>query len=110
MAAGTFNETVTATGLRLALACAGTLVLGAGSRARAQQAGVERFERNLEQIRRDTRLRVSPDVPAGQRALVDYGGYLTASYLSFDDQRDDNHAFRGLDPLDLPRRVRREEE
>jgi hypothetical protein len=68
--------------------------------ARAQNAaadGVERFERSVEQIRRDTQSQVLKDVPAGQRALFDYGGYLTLSYLSFDDSRDDNHAFRGYD-------------
>ena len=59
----------------------------------------ERFERTAEQIRRDTFARVVRDVPPGQRALVDYGGYLTLSYLSFDDRQDDNHAFRGYDLL-----------
>ena len=44
--------------------------------------GLERFERKLEQIQRDTRERVDQRVPADQRTLFDYGGYLSLNYLS----------------------------
>jgi hypothetical protein len=78
--------------------------LGKPGRAAAQAApgaaagaDVERFERTLEQVRRETRVQVLPDVPPAERALIDYGGYLTASYLSLDDADDDNRAFRGYD-------------
>ena len=64
------------------------------------QADVERFERTMEQIRRETRAQVVKDVPAGQRALVDYGGYLTLGNLSFDDQRNDRELFP--DPRNEP--------
>jgi hypothetical protein len=77
-------------------------VLAAGfapdARAQAPTAGsVERFERTLEQIRRETREQVVKDVPVGRRALFDYGGYFTFSYLSLDDPEDHNLAFRGYD-------------
>jgi hypothetical protein len=62
-----------------------------------QADGVERFERSVEQIRRETQSQAIKDIPAGQRAFFDYGGYLTLSYLSFDDSNHDNHAFRGYD-------------
>jgi hypothetical protein len=58
------------------------------------QESVERFERNLQQIQRDTQARVDRDFPPDQRALIDYGGYLTFDYLSFDDAAHDNHGLR----------------
>jgi len=64
--------------------------------ARAQTE-LERFERKLEQIQRDTRLRVDQNVPAEQRTLFDYGGYLSLNYLSLDDQNGDNHGLRQYD-------------
>lgn len=86
--------------LWLAPGCVLAVVALAGVPASAQNVGaegVERFERSVEQIRRDTASQAMKDVPAGQRALFDYGGYLTLSYLSFDDSRQDNHAYRGYD-------------
>ena len=65
--------------------------------APAQQADVERFERSLEQIRRETRQQVLRDAPLDRRTLFDYGGYLTLSYLSLDDPEGHNVAFRGYD-------------
>jgi hypothetical protein len=60
--------------------------------ARAQvQTNTERFERQIEQIRRDTRLLVNPNVPAEQRTYFDYGMYTTFQYLSFDDADLENH-------------------
>ena len=61
--------------------------------AHAQQ-DVERFQRQLEQIRRDTILAVDPNVPLDQRTFVDYGAYVTAGYLSLDDNNDENHVLR----------------
>jgi hypothetical protein len=66
----------------VAICCAG---------ARAQESA-ERLERNLQQIQRDTQARVDADLPLNNRALVDYGGYLTFGYFSFDDSIHDNHA------------------
>jgi hypothetical protein len=68
--------------------------------ARAQQppaSTVERFDRTLEQIRRDTRLQASPDVPIDQRTFYDAGGYTTLQYLSLDNANLQNQAFRQYD-------------
>src|SRR3954465_14182518 len=59
--------------------------------AQGAQADVARQGRTLEQCRRDIQTQGARDVPVDQRALIDYGGYLTLSYLSFDDQVNDNH-------------------
>jgi hypothetical protein len=80
-----------------AAAVAVLLILAATApRARAQ-AELERFERQLEQIQRDTRLRVDQRIPAEQRTRFDYGGYLSLQYLSLDDQNGDNHGLRQYD-------------
>jgi hypothetical protein len=63
------------------------------SAARGQDS-LQRFERQLEQIRRDTTLQINPAVPVDQRLLLDYGGYLSFGYLSVDDNRNDNHILR----------------
>lgn len=61
------------------------------------QTELERFQRQLEQIQRDTRVRVDSRIPAEQRTLFDYGGYLSLQYLSLDDQNSDNHGLRQYD-------------
>ncbi len=61
------------------------------------QVELERFERRLEQIQRETRLQVGHDVPLGQQLLVDYGGYFSPSYLSLDDVSGHNHGLRQYD-------------
>jgi hypothetical protein len=74
------------------------LVVAFAPWARAQsQSSLEKFERTLEQIRRDTTLQVDTSVPASQRLLFDYGGYLQFGYLSLDDNRNDNHVLRQYD-------------
>jgi hypothetical protein len=67
------------------------------SRASGQTA-LQRFDRQLEEIQRQTMLEVNRSVPAERRAVFDYGGYLTASYWSVDDLNHDNH---GLWEYDL---------
>jgi hypothetical protein len=69
-------------------------ILFVASAARGQDASLQRFERQLEQIRRDTTLQINPAVPVDQRLLLDYGGYLSFGYLSVDDNRNDNHILR----------------
>jgi hypothetical protein len=59
------------------------------------QESVEHFQRTLQQIQRDTQATIDQELPPDRRALIDYGGYLTLSYLSFDDATHDNHALRG---------------
>jgi hypothetical protein len=77
--------------LRLAvLLC---LIAAPAAMTRAQES-LQRFERQLEQIRRDTVLQINPAVPIDQRALLDYGGYLSFGYLSVDDNRNENHILR----------------
>jgi Alginate export len=56
-------------------------------------AQVERFDRQLESIRRNTRLSINPEVPVSERAYLDYGGYTTVSYLSLDNPSLTNTAF-----------------
>ena len=50
----------------------------------------QRFDQ-LQQLQIDNRVRANEDVPAGQRALIDYGGYLTLQYFSVDDRVGNNH-------------------
>jgi hypothetical protein len=68
-------------------------ILGFCLSARAQESA-ERFERTYQQIQRDTQSRVDRDFPLNQRAFIDYGGYLSFAYLSFDDANHDNHGLR----------------
>ena len=42
-------------------------------------------------------VRVSPDIPIGQRALIDYGAYATFTYLTVDDSFNDEHVLRQSD-------------
>ena len=84
------------------LAAAGAVFLGTAApiiRAQAQvnpggAAQLQRFERNLEQIRNETFFQINQDVPPNERAYFDYGAYLTFSYLSLDDNNNDNHGLR----------------
>lgn len=78
---------------------ASLLIALSGARAFGQDAAssIERFERSAEQVRRETASQVAREMPLGERAILDYGGYLTLSYLSFDDSVKNNHAFRGYD-------------
>ena len=97
----------------LRAACAGAIALltaGLASPALAQQAvpnpnagaGAEQLQREarlreLEQFDLDNRYRANDAVPPGQRALVDYGAFLQASYLSLDDSAKSNHGLRQYD-------------
>jgi hypothetical protein len=58
---------------------------------------VERFDRQLESIRRNTRLQVNPAVPVGERVYFDYGAFTTFSYLSLDDPNLKNTGMRQLE-------------
>jgi hypothetical protein len=78
---------------------ASLLCATAGSPALAQQAprNVERFERQLEQIQRDQRLRADTAVPVDQRMLIDYGGYVTGAFAAIDDPNQETHILRQYD-------------
>lgn len=71
------------------------LCLAAGA-VRAQDA-LEKFERQLEQIQRDTLLKVDTSVPAEQRSLLDFGGFLGMSFFAIDDQGQSTHILRQVD-------------
>lgn len=69
--------------------------LGLSGTALAQSpARLERFERQLEQIQRQSRLLVDPSIPPTDRAIFDYGGYLSVSYLALDDSVGKSHGLR----------------
>lgn len=70
--------------------------LGLGSAAHGQ-TDLERFERQLEQIRRETRLMIDTTLPVEQRTLLDYGGYATFSFLAIDDLDQSTHILRQTD-------------
>ena len=46
---------------------------------------------------RPERLRINPDIPADQRALLDYGGYFTFNFFSIDDIQQKTHILRQYD-------------
>ena len=71
---------------------------GAAPFAHAQDArGLERFERQLEQIQRENRVLADDSVPVDQRMLIDYGGYVTGSFAAIDDPDQETHVFRQYD-------------
>lgn len=88
-------------GLRWTVLVAAVLGVGVPSWG---QTSADDITRRLDQVQRETRLRVSPDLPAGDRALIDYGGFLTLSYFSTDTSEGDNRALRQYD-LNLFARV-----
>src|SRR5690242_11002925 len=49
------------------------------------QEELGRFQKQLEQLHRDQYLRIDQSIPPQRRALVDYGAFLSFSYLSLDD-------------------------
>ena len=61
------------------------------------QVGLERFERQLEQINRDVRLSIEPTIPTDQRTLLEYGGYLSFSFMSIDEVDQSTHILRQTD-------------
>src|SRR4051794_28749123 len=72
------------------------VLVGCGASALAQPS-VERFERQLEQIRRDTHDRANDAVPLEQRTYFDYGAFTSFNYLSLDDPSLKNRGLREYD-------------
>src|SRR4051794_22438722 len=58
------------------------------------QQDLARFERQLEQIQRDTLVSANQGMSLDQRLFIDYGAYLTVGYLSLDDNNNENHVLR----------------
>src|SRR5438445_8673510 len=80
-----------------ALLSLGAVLIAVAALPAIAQSELERFERQMEQIQRDTRVRVDQRIPAEQRTLFDYGGYFALNYLSLDDQNGNNHGLRQYD-------------
>ena len=53
----------------------------------------------LQRLELDRRLRANRDVPPGQRALFDYGGYVSANFLDLDDPEGNDHILRQYDGI-----------
>ena len=70
---------------RLLLIFAAACLLAPAVLAQDQDAvQVQRFDRQLESLRRDTRLEVNPQIPVSERTYLDYGGFFGFTFLSFD--------------------------
>ena len=67
------------------------------------QVDLERFQRQLEQMRRDTQLIVDQSIPVEQRALIDYGGYVSFSFYAIDDTGQNTHILRQTDAVGYAR-------
>src|SRR5688500_14776448 len=80
----------------LPAAAAAAALLAAGNVASAQTQ-VQRFQRQLEQIQREQRILVNPEVPPEQRALFDYGGYVSFNFFAIDDTQQHTHILRQYD-------------
>src|SRR5688572_27412476 len=63
------------------------------------QTSVERFNRQLEQIQRETMWRADPALPVDQRTLFDYGGQLSLNYALIEDLHRETHVLRQADLL-----------
>jgi hypothetical protein len=64
--------------------------------ARVQQ-DVDRFQRQLEEFRASSRIRINEEIPPGTRVFYDYGLFTGLSYLSLDDANLDNRGLRQAD-------------
>ncbi len=64
--------------------------------AAAAQAQVDTqpFRRQLQQIERETQALIQRQVPPEQRALVDYGGFVSFNFLAIDDAVQETHILR----------------
>jgi hypothetical protein len=65
---------------------------GGGGASRQDLQRQEKFNQ-LQQLGVDNRLRANEDIPFNQRALIDFGGYVSAQYISLDDNQHNNHGF-----------------
>ncbi len=65
-----------------------------GGNPQGQALQADNRLRQLQQFEQDTRLQANPDVPPGERAFIDYGGYFSFNYLSLQDSTYDTHGLR----------------
>ena len=88
-----------AVAVSLPVAAHAQLPSGAGVSPGAEQLQRENRIRGLQELERNQRLRANLAVPAGQRVLVDYGGYVTVNYLDLDDPEANSHILREYDGI-----------
>lgn len=92
-------------GIDLKYLRANSFLVGAMAMASATfaQSQADLYRAELERLRLDSLVRVSPDIPVGQRAFIDYGLYTTFTYLTVDDSNNDSHALRQYDLIGYTR-------
>ena len=73
---------------------AGLLVVCLAVGAAAQSTDEQRFERRMEEFRRESRFQAAQAAPLGQQVLFQYGAYAEFDYFSLDDRNHDNHGGR----------------
>ncbi len=71
--------------------------------AQVAQNRLEKFERQLESIRRESYLQPSPGVSAGRRALIDYGLSVRFFFAAIDDRAQNTHLLRQTDAVGFAR-------
>lgn len=64
---------------------------------RGTQQQVDRFQRQLDEFRASSRIKVNEAIPPGTRVFYDYGLFTSANYLSLDDANLDNRGLRQAD-------------
>jgi hypothetical protein len=74
-------------------------VLAIAAPAARGQADLARFNRQMEQVQHDRLLADDRTVPPDQRVYINYGGYASFTYVSIDDNNNDNHGLRQSDLL-----------
>jgi len=95
---------------RIAIAAAAVFTLShsalAQSDARAAarvQQDVDKFQRQLDEFRANSRVRVNDAISPGTRAYYDYGLFTSVNYLSLDDANLDNRGLRQFDTVGFAR-------
>lgn len=81
---------------RCILSAAMVLLLASAGSAVAQSE-IDRFGSVLEQIERESRLMIDPDVPIDQRTLIDFGAYTSFFLGAIDDALGETHILRLTD-------------
>lgn len=77
--------------------CAAVNAQVGGNVASADALQHEARLREFQQYQLDTRFKVNPDIPPGQRYYFDYGAFVQFNYLSLDDPENENHVLRETD-------------
>jgi Alginate export len=81
-------------GIALAITLFAAVARGQAPPAAERALQQENRLRQLQQFEQDTRMQANPDIPPGERLLLDFGGYFSFDYLSIDDSNHNNHGLR----------------